>query len=115
MKLSEALLCIDCDEIVSRTDVCPNCTSKQFFPIYRVVRPFHTIQTEKLPGFVVHIMRKGYPLCGFSQSLPKFWPTGHSWVGLENKQQATCENCLNSLESGQREINSATGLKPEDI
>jgi len=45
----------------------------------------------------VHILRHGYPLCRFSFALPKDWPEGHQWVGVEDAEQATCQGCKNEV------------------
>lgn len=43
----------------------------------------------------VHILHQGYALCGII-SPPSGWPAGHSWVGIDNLANATCEGCLKS-------------------
>ena len=55
----------------------------------------------------VHILRHGMPLCNFAGSItidngppprivpttPDAWPIGHSWVGVEDFELATCKAC----------------------
>ncbi len=42
---------------------------------------------------IVHVLEKGYPLCGFSSELPRDWPEGHKWTGLNDLEPATCLEC----------------------
>lgn len=42
---------------------------------------------------VVHILRHGFPLCGFTSHVPKDWPKGHAWVRL-NEPGSTCAACI---------------------
>jgi hypothetical protein len=50
---------------------------------------------------VIHLLHEGFPLCGFSELLPRDWPDGHRWVGLdalgpgvrEEGYAPTCEAC----------------------
>ena len=49
---------------------------------------------------VVHIMRGGYPLCGFNLNYPCFWPQGHTWIAYTEKvakEKVTCEQCKEEL------------------
>lgn len=42
MKLYDASLCLDCDEIVPSTDgQCRSCTNNKLFPLTRVIRPLN--------------------------------------------------------------------------
>lgn len=47
--------------------------------------------------WTTHILRHGYPLCAFSDLVPRDWPEGHRWVGLEDRKDATCARCLEVL------------------
>lgn len=47
----------------------------------------------------VHILRHGMPLCGFSRDVPRDWPPGHLWVGLDDQTMATCLGCKAKLEN----------------
>lgn len=47
----------------------------------------------------VHILHHGLPICGFTRLLPRDWPSGHSWVGFDEKQLATCAGCKAIAES----------------
>src|SRR5262245_30136094 len=42
----------------------------------------------------IHILRHGYPLCAFSDEVPRDWQEGHKWVGLEDRVMANCARCL---------------------
>ena len=42
----------------------------------------------------VHILHASYPLCRFTSLLPGAWPTGHSWVRVEEARFATCADCI---------------------
>jgi hypothetical protein len=47
------------------------------------------------PDLVVHVLRHGKALCAFMpSSLPRDWPKGHSWVGLPDIDEATCDPCV---------------------
>jgi hypothetical protein len=55
----------------------------------------------------IHILRGGFAVCNFSNSftvdngppprilpmVPDMWPIGHSWVGIEDFDLATCKTC----------------------
>jgi hypothetical protein len=44
----------------------------------------------------VHILKSGYPMCGFSLALATHWPEGNSWVSFldpEVSTKVTCEFC----------------------
>jgi hypothetical protein len=43
---------------------------------------------------IVHVLRFGRVLCGFSRGTPSTWPFGHRWVALEDAGLATCPGCL---------------------
>lgn len=45
----------------------------------------------------VHVLMSGFPLCGFSQALPRDWPDGHRWVSIAHPDQATCPGCKSKL------------------
>jgi hypothetical protein len=53
---------------------------------------------EPLPA--VHILHGGYPLCGFSTSLPTYWPQGQKWVPFDNPAGATCIPCCEEIKKG---------------
>lgn len=42
---------------------------------------------------VVHILSRGYALCGFSEALPREWPPGHRWVSPMDWFDASCGDC----------------------
>jgi len=43
----------------------------------------------------VHILRAGWPLCGFSKELPENWPKGHKWVReTEASGKGSCRGCV---------------------
>jgi hypothetical protein len=43
---------------------------------------------------VIHLLRKGVPIRGFTWELPRGWAPGHKWVGIDERQDATCVRCL---------------------
>jgi hypothetical protein len=42
----------------------------------------------------VHILHHGLPLCRFSTALPRDWPEGHKWTGLDEIEDARCGACM---------------------
>ncbi len=64
----------------------------------------HTVGVQFLPGYkdppVIHILKHGYALCGFSNLVPALWPKGHKWVGWglhhehDIEKNATCPPCI---------------------
>jgi len=53
---------------------------------------------------VIHVLRAGYPLCGFNLALPERWPSGHKWISCldENAmQKTTCDDCRETLKAEQ--------------
>jgi hypothetical protein len=47
---------------------------------------------------IVHVLFRGYALCGFSQALPRDWPEGHRWVHYALRADATCASCREQAE-----------------
>jgi hypothetical protein len=47
----------------------------------------------------VHILVAGAPLCRFSAATPQAWPPGHKWVGIDQREKATCHDCLAALDT----------------
>lgn len=44
---------------------------------------------------VVHILHHGRPLCGaFPGKVPRDWPEGHKWVGLDERHLCSCGECV---------------------
>lgn len=80
-----------------------------------MVAPRHNIAMAESVGTApdhyyppqVHILQHGFPLCNFAGSItlesgppprmipttPDAWPIGHSWVGREDFELATCKAC----------------------
>jgi hypothetical protein len=55
----------------------------------------------RLARTVVHIMRHGFPLCGFSTEAPEHWPEGHRWLRDDQaRHKITCEDCLKMAKAG---------------
>lgn len=53
---------------------------------------------------VTHVLRGGYPLCGFRLDRPGSWPEGHRWVSsldVEVSKKATCDDCREVLKAEQ--------------
>lgn len=44
-------------------------------------------------GKTVHALLHGQPLCKFSREMPREWPTGHVWTGVENLENINCPPC----------------------
>jgi hypothetical protein len=43
---------------------------------------------------MVHILRYGRPLCGFSDDIPRDWPDGHMFVSFGGSEDdVTCGGC----------------------
>ena len=47
---------------------------------------------------VIHAMYSGYPLCGFSDELPRDWPAGHGFVSYSQIVKITCPECRTEAE-----------------
>jgi hypothetical protein len=61
---------------------------------------------------IVHILRRGFPLCGFNLKIPKLWPDGHEWISYLDKDVctlATCEDCKRELQNGRSVVNTGLG------
>ena len=43
---------------------------------------------------VMHGIRQGLPLCGFTSNIPIEWPDGHRWTGFPDIDNMTCEKCI---------------------
>jgi hypothetical protein len=55
---------------------------------------------ERVDSYVaVHVLHHGLSLCSMSKQhgVPGEWPEGNVWVGVEEKDQATCKACLGRL------------------
>ena len=45
----------------------------------------------------VHILKSGFPMCGFNLQVPGDWPHGNTWVSFldpDVRTEATCKECL---------------------
>lgn len=46
----------------------------------------------------IHFLHFGQPLCGFSNEVPRDWPPGHCWAGLDDNEAKAnplaCQACL---------------------
>jgi hypothetical protein len=49
------------------------------------------VLTWKPAPAVVHRLRAGVPLCGFSREAPVHWPAGHRWSAFQ--ADITCPTC----------------------
>jgi hypothetical protein len=49
---------------------------------------------------IIHILKGGFPLCGFSLHLPEKWPPDHKWISYLDPQvhKATCDDCKTEFE-----------------
>jgi hypothetical protein len=57
-------------------------------------------EVERLFPPVIHILKSGYPMCGFSLALPGDWPPGNTWVSFldpDAAQESTCNDCKHEL------------------
>ena len=53
---------------------------------------------------VVHVLRGGYPVCGFCLALPERWPQGNTWISFlepQATQKTTCDDCREALKAEQ--------------
>lgn len=50
----------------------------------------------------VHLLRHGYALCGLS-GMPRYWPQGNTWAGIDEAHVASCEECKSVLARAQAE------------
>ena len=41
----------------------------------------------------VHALLYGFPLCNFSNKVPKDWPPGNQWVSVDQIENITCQIC----------------------
>lgn len=53
---------------------------------------------------IVHILQHGNPLCRFRAGVPRDWPEGHKWVGIEDYSDANCPMCVRALHKLQGKI-----------
>jgi len=62
------------------------------------VQTFMAELNQRFP--IVHILKGGFPLCGFSLKLPEHWPDEHKWISYLDKEvhKATCEDCKKEYE-----------------
>ncbi len=60
---------------------------------------------------VIHAMYSGYPLCGFSDELPRDWPTGHGFVPYYEIMKITCPECRPEAER-LKDINDLQSERP---
>jgi len=54
-----------------------------------------------------HVLRAGFPLCGFTRELPKDWPAGHVWLSEPHFAEAlstkeipkglACSTCIERM------------------
>jgi hypothetical protein len=65
-----------------------------------------TTETKK----VVHILKHGFAICGFTRNVPALWPAGHVWVGFEWANAAALATCTECREQGRckHDVNPAT-------
>ena len=42
---------------------------------------------------LVHVLRYGFAICGFSTAVPREWPRGDRWVDVFDWEKATCAGC----------------------
>jgi hypothetical protein len=110
------------DETVAiiRANRCPACTNWGFIAGPRggagqniycanpncraafMIAPRHDIAIAQRVGLAdahfyppqVHVLHYGHPLCSFAVgTTPDAWPIGHSWVGRDECELATCKPC----------------------
>ena len=51
---------------------------------------------------IVHVLRGGYPSCGFNLQRPEKWPAGHKWVSWSDPDKGskvTCPECTEALKA----------------
>lgn len=62
----------------------------------------------------VHILKHGFPICGFSRDLPVKWPLGHLWVAFNSPEaaEATCGVCIRDFDAYRRAQETGRSLNP---
>jgi hypothetical protein len=63
------------------------------------VEEFVMTEVKRLFPSVVHVLKGGYPMCGFSLALPEQWAPGNTWVSFLDKDLSTHANCPDCLEA----------------
>jgi hypothetical protein len=56
-------------------------------------RPMTNAEKPRQREGVLRILVTRGPLCHFSAAVPDAWPAGHRWVGLGDREKATCPEC----------------------
>ncbi|QQR65297.1 hypothetical protein IPH92_01810 [Candidatus Kaiserbacteria bacterium] len=57
---------------------------------------------------IVHALSHGQPLCGFSTDAPAFWPAGHVWTRVSDRENINCSGCKQIIDEMSRQAESAT-------
>lgn len=83
------------DNVTSEPDLidCPTCLSSMKSALDILTKMFpraETADTEK----VIHVLHEGMPLCGFSSEVPRDWPRGHSWIGIDTMIVGGVDECV---------------------
>jgi len=63
---------------------------------------------------IVHVLRYGLPMCGFTSHVPARWPDGHHWISYPDpKGESTCRECQKGLpRSKEQAYQLPEGLRP---
>lgn len=48
---------------------------------------------EPEPVQFIHVLYAGQPFCSSVEGMPNEWPNAHVWVGLPDRDKATCSEC----------------------
>lgn len=58
-----------------------------------------SMRRAKETTLVVHVLRGGRPLCGFTTKPPRDWPPNHKWTTAPHSViEPNCETCANMLD-----------------
>jgi len=61
----------------------------------------------------VHILQHGFALCG-RNGVPATWGSDEQWVGVDDRDEATCLECIETLRHTQL-VQSAPDNSGEDM
>jgi hypothetical protein len=57
----------------------------------------HTAGRSKKNEITVHLLYAGRTFCGMTGT-PNTWPATEKWIGIDQKDLATCKTCLSNFE-----------------
>jgi hypothetical protein len=63
---------------------------------------------------IVHVLDRGFPLCGFSSALPCDWPHGHVWVSAVDASHAGEDVCAECAAEHEAQKAAKKALRSEE-